>query len=327
MIQIRGRRVTFSAPSGASFLIGDFTDDLDRPIPLEAGHSITLEFPLGALIEYCFLDAFGGRLADPDNLINAENPWWREYRSVQLEGYVAHSLREALPNAPQGTSESLTWDSTILKGKRRAYLHLPPNFDPNLEYPIFLVQDGVAFRRTGKLGVVHDNLLHLQKIRPAIFCFLEPQDRTLEYYFNADYLGFLIQDVLPRLEQRFRVSNFGLWGASLGGLASLYAAMHAPETFSMVVTQSGAFQGEPNTVYARGATDWLTSQLEHQHTLPLRISADCGTLEWLIGTNRRFAAMLHNKNYEHQYLERPSGHNWVTWRNGLAAHLEWHLGN
>ncbi len=78
MIKIRGRRVTFTAPEKATHLIGDFTDDLDKPIALEAGDSLTLEFPLGALVEYCFLDSSGARLADPDNPNNAENPWWRE---------------------------------------------------------------------------------------------------------------------------------------------------------------------------------------------------------------------------------------------------------
>lgn len=326
MIEARGRFITFTAPQGATHIIGDFTDDMDRPMPLGAGQSITLEFGLGSLVEYCFLDVNGSRFADPDNASNGENPWWREYRSVALRGYTPHPLRQPLPDAPIGSSEVLTWDSQILAGKRRAYLHLPPNFEASRQYPVFIVQDGVAYRRTGKLGAVHDNLLHLGRINPCVFCFLEPQDRTLEYYFNSAYLEFLRTDVLPRLEQRLNISKLGLWGASLGGLASLYAAMHAPETFGMVVTQSAALQGQPNTVYKRGANDWLTAQLGAMPALPLRISADCGTLEWLLGTNRRFAAMLAQKHYPHQYLERSSGHNWVTWRDGLAAHLEWHLG-
>ncbi len=326
MIQIDGRRVTFTAPEGAAFLIGDFTDDQDRPIPLETGQSVTIEFPLGAFIEYCFLDSSGKRLADPSNPANAENPWWREYRAVILEGYSPHPLREPLLEAAQGRTESLSWTSTIWAGQRRAYVHLPAGYDPSKAYPIFLVQDGVAYRRTGKLGVVHDNLVHLGRIAPCIFCFLEPQDRTLEYYFNTAYLEFLLQDVIPQLEAKYKITKYGLWGASLGGLASIWAAMQAPEQFPMVVSQSGALQGKPNTTYTRGAPDWLTEQLAARETLPLRISADCGTLEWLIGTNRRFAAMLWQKGYVHQYLERPSGHNWTTWRDGLTAHLEWHLG-
>jgi enterochelin esterase-like enzyme len=318
--------ITFTAPANATHLIGDFSDDTDRPLPLKTGQSIALEFGLGAWVEYCFLDAAGKRLPDPANPQNAENPWWREYRAVALPSYTPHPLRDPLPDAPTGTSEALVWDSAVLTGKRRAYLHFPPNFDPSHAYPVFLVQDGVAYRRTGKLGAVHDNLLHLGKIRPAVFCFLEPHDRTLEYYFNARYLEFLLSDVLPRIQTQVKVAQYGLWGASLGGLASLYAAMHAPETFGMVVTQSGAFQGQPDTTYKRGASEWLTGQLASTPRLPLRLSADCGRLEWLLGANRRLAGLLFDKHYPHQYLERESGHNWTTWRNGLAAHLEWHLG-
>jgi enterochelin esterase-like enzyme len=317
--------ITFTAPPNATHLIGDFTDDTDRPIPLEPGQSITLEFGSGAWVEYCFLDNTGKRLPDPNNPQSAENPWWREYRAVALAGYTPDPLREPMLGAPAGSSEALVWDSQILPGKRRAYLHFPPGFDPSRAYPVFLVQDGVAYRRTGKLGAVHDNLLHLGKIRPAVFCFLEPQNRTEEYFFNPHYLEFVLQDVLPRLESRLKVERYGLWGASLGGLAALYAAMHAPERFGMVVTQSGAFQGQPNSTYKRGAVEWLTQELAALPRLPLRISADCGRLEWLLGTNRRFAAMLFDQQYPHQYVEQESGHNWTTWRNGLAAHLEWHL--
>jgi enterochelin esterase-like enzyme len=329
-VSIQGRHVTFVAPAGASFIIGDFTDDKDRPIAMIPGQSLTLEFPPAALIEYCFLNANGQRFSDPDNSSLAENPWWREYRSVQLPGYEPQPFREPLEGTPTGTTESLAWDSQSLAGKRRAYVYLPANFDSSQTYPIFLVQDGVAYRRTGKLSAVMENLVHLGRIRPAILCFLEPHDRDLEYYFNDAYLDFVLTEVLPQLETRYPIakdpSGRGLWGASLGGLASLWAAMRAFESFGMVVTQSGAFQGHPGTAYKRGGEEWLTAQLESRATLPLRFSMDCGQLEWLLGTNRRFAAMLWQKDYAHQYFEHPSGHNWSTWRNGLAAHLEWHLG-
>jgi enterochelin esterase-like enzyme len=329
-VSIHGRQVTFTAPVGAQAIIGDFTDDKDRPLPLTEGQSLTLEFPPRALIEYCFLNASGERFADPDNPNVSENPWWREYRDVQLPGYEPHPLREALEGVLTGTTESLVWDSKMLSGKRRAYVYLPANFDSTCTYPLFIVQDGVAYRRTGKLSAVMENLVHLGRVQPAILCFVEPHDRDLEYYFNDAYLDFLLTEVLQQLESRYPIakeaSSRGLWGASLGGLASVWAAMRAPEAFGMVVAQSGAFQGRPGTTYKRGAEDWLTTQFEARAALPLRFSVDCGQLEWLLGTNRRFAAMLWQKGYAHQYFEHPSGHNWTTWRNGLAAHLEWHLG-
>jgi enterochelin esterase-like enzyme len=328
--QIDRTHVTFIAPAGSSALIGDFTDGMDRPIPLTSGQSVTLEFPKAAFIEYAFLDEAGKPFADPENPIHAQNPWYTYGRAVVLEGFTPNPLRDLLEGTPVGKTESLSWAGRVFSGTRRAYVHLPANFDSSLTYPVFYVQDGVAYRRTGKLGAVHDNLLHLGKIKPAIFVCLEPADRTLEYFLNDAYLEFLLTEAIPEIESRFPVARDaagrGLWGASLGGLIAMYAGLKHSDQFSKIVTQSGAFQGEPNTEYARGGREWLLEQFSNQARLPLRISMDCGQLEWLLSANRRFAGMLFDKQYPHRYAERPSGHNWVTWRDGIADHLEFMLG-
>ncbi len=327
---VQGSFVTFTAPGGASALIGDFTDGTDRPIALGAGQSVTLEFPRSAYIEYAFLDAKGAPFADPDNPLKAQNPWYAYFRAVMMPRYRPHELREALPDVPKGQVERLEWDGKIFSGKRRAYVYTPPGFDSSLQYPVFFVQDGVAYYRTGKLNVVADNLLHLERIRPTILAFLEPSDRTLEYFFNDTYLEFLMTEAIPRVEADYPISSSasarGLWGASLGGLASMYAAFTRPDAFGNIVTQSGALQGEPGTEYRRGANEWLLEQIKSTEKRNLRISQECGQLEWLLGANRRMAAALWDKGYAHQYVERASGHNWVTWRDGLADHLEFMLG-
>ena len=325
---VNGRRVTFTAPTNASAIIGDFTDDADRPIPLSAGQSVTLEFGLGAHIEYAFLDGQGQRMADPDNASGANHPWYKEYRSVSLAGYAPPLEPDV--TAPQGRTESLSWVSTLLGGTRRAYIHLPHHYDSARAYPVFYVQDGVAFRRTGRLGALHDTLVWQGRISPTVLVFLEPDDRTVEYFFNPRYPEYLLLEVLPRIETQFAVSKNreerGLWGASLGGLASLWTAMQHSDTFGRVIAQSAAIQGQPNQTYRRGAAEWLLEQYRAAPLLPLELSIDCGQLEWLLGANRRFAGMLFDKGYQHQYLEHPSGHNWVSWRSGMAAHLEWFKG-
>lgn len=333
--------MTFTAPDGAHALIGDFTDGTDRPIPLEAGASIRLEFPRSAYVEYAFLGADGTPFPDPDNPVKAQNPWYAYFRAVTLDRYQPSALRDPLPDAPKGNVERLEWDGKIFSGKRRAYVYTPPGFDPDGLYPVFFVQDGVAYYRTGKLNAVVDNLLHLGRIRPAMLAFLEPGDRTQEYFFNDAYLEFLIEEAVAQVEARYPISKEaserGLWGASLGGLASLYAAYTRPEAFGKVVTQSGAFQGEPGEAYrrvpalharmdAQGTRERMLGLIAEGEKRDLRISQDCGQLEWLLGANRRMAAALWEKGYAHQYLERASGHTWVTWRDGLADHLEFMLG-
>jgi enterochelin esterase family protein len=323
------RHITFTAPANATHLIGDFTDDTDRPVPLEAGESVTLEFPPRAYVEYAFLNASGKRMADPSNDFGGDHPWYKEYRAVALAGYVSNDVSQPLEGVVSGKTESLSWTDSLLPGTRRAYVHLPANLEPDRTYPVFYVQDGVAYRRTGRLGAALDNLVYQGHIEPAVLVFLEPANRTEEYFFNPLYPRFLLDEVLPRIEAHFPVSRDaafrGLWGASLGGVASLWTAMQHPDVFGRVVTQSAAIQGQPGKKYARGATEWLLEQFKTLETLPLRISMDCGQLEWLLGANRRFAATLWDNRYAHQYLEHASGHNWVTWRDGVGAHLEWML--
>ena len=330
-VSISGTRATFTAPPGSTGLIGDFTDWLDEPaVPLKTGESVTLEFPRGAFIEYAFVGEDGKPFADPGNPVESENPWYRYPRAAVLEGYQPGPHRELLPGAAGGSLERLAWEGSVFPGTRRALVHVPAGLGDGSHYAVVLVQDGVAYARTGKLGTVLDNLLHLGRVRPAVLVFLEPADRTREYYLNEDHPRFLLEEVLPRVSEQFPVSEDRadrcLWGASLGGLASLFAAYRHPEEFGLVVTQSGAFQAEPGPPRRKGAAEWLTSEIAASPKLDLRLSLESGTVEWLLGANRRMAAALFDRGYTHRYAERPSGHNWVTWRDGLSDSLEFVLG-
>ena len=45
-----------------------------------------------------------------------------------------------------------------------------------------------------------------------------------------------------------------------------------------------------------------------------------------LAPNRRFAAVLADRGYQHCYHEHPSGHNWTTWEQGLERGLAWLVG-
>jgi enterochelin esterase-like enzyme len=342
-VQIINTTVKFIAPAGAVALLGDFTD-WDRfaalPVDLERGE-ISLEFPRDSWVEFAWLDAQNKPFADPE-AAKTQNPWYAWARGVEVGKYVRHNvlephtLEDKLEPHPSGTVHRYSWSGTVFAGTRRAYIYTPPSYDPALQYPVYYVQDGVAFYRTGRLGEVMDRLLSLGQIAPAVLVFLEPNDRNLEYYLNPLYPEFLEREVLPYIEANFAVrrdaAGRGLWGASLGGLISLYTALERPELYSHVISHSGAFIAEHGAVTALGKHDTThakESLLERvQHTPPthLRLALDCGTLEWLCGPNRRMAAALHDQKIPHQYLEYASGHNWVGWRNALPKALLYMLG-
>ena len=333
-VHVSGRFVTFTPPEGAVALMGDMTS-WERTSVLEASGPITLEFPRNSWIEYAWIDAFGKPFADPDNSQKSANPWYAYARAVEVGHYTVSPLLEPIAGILEGKVERLAWEGGVFPGTRRAYVYTPPGYDTALEYPVFYVQDGVAFYRTGRLAELSDKLLHLGRIRPAVLVFLEPQDRLFEYYLNPQYDEFMTLEVLPRIEASYSVRRDplgrGLWGASLGGLIALYLALERPELYGVVVSHSGCFtahpselsKAKPNTVTA---PEYLLERLNQLKLRDLRLSLDTGVLEWLAAPNRRMAASAQDWGLKHQYREYSSGHNWVTWKNALPEALEWVLG-
>lgn len=324
-VSVQGQQVTFIPPAGASALVGDFTDWRKKPaLAVTPGHPLTLTLPRGAWVEYAWLDAAGEAFADPDNPQKSLNPWWPYPRAVAVGDYTRHPLWERPDATQKGTAHRLTWAGGVFPGTRRAIVYTPHGHDPARPTPVYYVQDGVAFYRTGRLGEVMDRAVEAGLARGAVLVFVEPGDRTAEYYLNDRYLDFLRGEVFGQVEGPLAtVSERGLWGASLGGLISLHLGSAHPELFRRVVSHSGALIARPDatdpdgTIDTTTAGEWLRERLEQAPPRHLRVSLDTGTLEWLTAPNRRMAAALADGGVEHQYREYPSGHNWVTWRDAL----------
>lgn len=323
-VSVSGQQVTFTPPAGAVGLVGDMTDWRKRdPLPVVNGQPIVLTLPRGAWVEYAWVDAAGEAFADPDNAQKSLNPWWPYPRAAVVGEYARHPIWRLPDAAHKGETQRLTWDGAVFPGKRRSIVQFPYGHDPQRPTPIYYVQDGVAFYRTGKLGEVMDRSVQAGLASGAVLVFVEPGERNEEYYLNDRYLDFLQAEVFPQVEEKMTVSERGLWGASLGGLISLYLGSRHPELFTRVVSHSGAFIARPGAKYANGVIDsttageWLLEQLGKNPPTHLKTSLDTGTLEWLTGPNRRMAALFADSFLTHQYREYPSGHNWVTWREAL----------
>ncbi|RDI95624.1 esterase family protein [Meiothermus sp. QL-1] len=318
MVEVHGRNVTFYPPPKARYLVGDFTDWEKRPIPLPG--PITLEFPPGAYIEYAFLDEQKEPFPDPDNPHRAQNPWWSYPRAIELPGFD--------PTPPPNPTRPVEVQRHRLHSKafgalRRYYVYNPPEPARATLY----VHDGVAYYRTAKLAEVAQALLELGQIHPIRIVFLEPEDRRSEYWFNPRYETFVLEEAVPAVEAAYGPTpEKALLGASLGGLVSAWLAWRHPGVFPKLATQSACLTASPAGGDSYTDPEWLTQQYQQSPTLPLRFYCETGQLEWLLAPNRRFAAMLADKGYPHLYTERPSGHNWMTWRQGLAPALRYLFG-
>jgi enterochelin esterase family protein len=316
VIEIKGRQVTFIPPAEAQYLIGDFSDWQERPLPISG--PLTLEFPPGAYVEYAFLDRGGRPFADPDNPKAAQNPWWTYPRAIELPGFSPEL--PPLVGELKGKAERYRLPSRALGQERTLYVYEPPAAP---QATIF-IQDGIAYYRLAKMPQIAEALWQQGIIEPVRLVFIEPKDRDREYWFNPAYEEFLVAELVPWLDSQYGpTSERGLWGASLGGLVSLWLAWRHPQLFSKVATNSACLTAAPNGGDAHHDPEWLTEQFAHSSRIPARFYLETGTVEWLLAPNRRFAAMLADLGYLHHYRERPSGHNWMTWRQGLAPGLSY----
>ncbi len=318
MIQVRKRSVTFIPPGNAKHLIGDFSDWDKKPIAVDG--PLTLEFPEGAYIEYAFLDSQGKPFADPDNPLKAQNPWWSYPRAIELPGF---KTQETPHPAKTPEVRRHRMESKALAATRRYYVCEPSR----PAEAMVLVQDGVAYYRTANLHLVATALEELGEIVPLRLVFIEPEDRQSEYWFNPGYEAFMLEELLPELERTYGdVTIKALWGASLGGLVSAWLALKHPKLFPKIAMQSACLTADPSGGDPYRDPEWLTSAYAANEKLPLRFYLETGQIEWLLAPNRRFAAMLADRGYPHAYHERPSGHNWMTWRQGLAPALRFLFG-
>ncbi|HEY3929629.1 MAG TPA: alpha/beta hydrolase-fold protein [Candidatus Koribacter sp.] len=175
-----------------------------------------------------------------------------------------------------GDVEIVPFTSKIFGNTRNLRILLPPGYrvmqNRHSRYPVMYMQDGqnlydVATTPFGQEWQVDETIQLLwseKKIAPMIIVGIDNagEKRAEEYLpyrdekFSpqvtqpraADYARFLIEEVMPYVEQHYRVKtgpeNTGLGGSSYGGLVSLYTVMQHPGIFGHLLIESMPLQIE-----------------------------------------------------------------------------------
>ncbi|HEV3468111.1 MAG TPA: glucan 1,4-alpha-glucosidase [Pyrinomonadaceae bacterium] len=331
---VEGEAVTFIYRGGARRVevVGDFTNWRPAGLVLEgpAGAGlklIRLEFQPGARLEYKLV-ADGEWLLDPLNPRRIDNGvgGFNSFFTVGGEA-GAGAVPKVLEAATDGDSAeerfaSLVTDevrSAVLGGARKIGVYLPPGYgDADQRYPVLYVQDGSEYmQRAAAVRTAHA-LIKEKKVRPFIIVFVDPSERTKEYWASDAFADFMAKELVPYVDAGYRTrrgrDSRALLGASLGGVISVWTALRHPEVFARVGGQSTAFQIDEERVVARLAALPEAARAEH----PMRFYLDAGLYEPIYDVNRRVQVMLAAKGYPVTYRETPSGHNYTTWRERLA---------
>ena len=246
------------------------------------------------------------------------------------QDYVLGPDSQPQPNVLKGTITKYSWTSKLYPGTVRDYwLYVPAQYKPDKTACVMIFQDGgrmVDESGSWRTSTVFDNLIAKGEMPVTIGIFIDPgvlpttspnqqsrYNRSFEYDALGDrYARFLIEEILPEVGSRYRLSkdpnDYALAGASSGGIAAFNAAWSRPDAFRRVLSFIGSFTN------LRGAES-LASLIRKTEPKPLRVFLQDGRNDlniysgsWFIA-NQDVAAALEFAGYEHNFVVGTEGHN------------------
>jgi enterochelin esterase-like enzyme len=237
--------------------------------------------------------------------------------------------------------------SRFLRNRRDLIVYTPPAYDdqPWRHFPVLYLQDGQnLFDRATAFGGqdwnVHgaaDHLIHAGSVAPLVIVgiYNTGKSRVHEYTptktpklggGRADrYAKFLLQEVMPFINQQYRVQPdprlTGIGGSSLGGLVSLYFGLKYPQTFGKIAALSPSVWWNRRSIHHFAATTTVESRPS--------IWLDIGTNEGprIVPDVEQFRDVLLKKGWrlgQDLHYERVEGgeHNELAWSRRIGRVLE-----
>jgi len=296
---------------------------------------LTIELPEGSRVEYK-LEVVQGRnrrlIQDPLNPNLATDPYGAN-SVVHATGYVQPWWAVPDPEARPGRIEKVRFASEVFQQPRALSVYVPARFNENRRYPLLVMHDGSDFLRFANLKIVLDNLIHRLEIPPMIVVLTDSSNRLEEYADDERHGRFLVEELLPGLEERFPLiqspGSRALAGASFGAVAALSTAWRHPGVFDRLLLLSGSFAfTDIGDTHDRGPlfdpVVRFVNAFRRSPGRPARsVYLACGTYESLIYYNRSMLPLLQSTGVTVKYTEARDGHNWENWRDRLREGLAW----
>lgn len=237
----------------------------------------------------------------------------------------------AQDGVPSGTVTELRWSrSTAFPGtSRRFWVYVPAQYDAAEPASLMVFQDGGFYldpRGEVRGAVVLDSLIHRGDLPPTVGVFVDPgeldaerpdgrRQRNVEYDACDDrYVGFLLDEILPEVTQRWSITDdhdrWGICGGSSGGNCAFTAAWQRPDVFRRAICFLSSFAQMPDG-------DPYPALIPRTPRKPLRIFLQAGhrDLGWnepeynWLAENLRVAAALAEAEYDVRLVLGDGGHN------------------
>jgi S-formylglutathione hydrolase FrmB len=121
----------------------------------------------------------------------------------------------------------------------------------------------------------------------------------------------------------------------MGGHGAMYLAVRHSSLFGAAGSMSGGvdFRPFPDNWdikkylgdFATHADNWnkntVINAVDQLKNKELAIMVDCGIEDFFLQVNRNLHQKLIDKKIDHDYIERPGGHDWNYWNNAVKYQL------
>ena len=241
-------------------------------------------------------------------------------------------------NINKGTVESHDVYLKELDNKRKIYVYKPYNYSKDNLYKLLVLTDGDTYIDVLSAHTVFDNLIADEVIPPMIVVLISGGDnRNQELMCSDAFANCLVHEIMPWIKTNFHVSEKAedviIGGYSLGGLFAAFMALHSPNIFGNVLSQSGSFFWSPN---APQEVNWIITKYKEAERLPKKFFINVGVLEdmefppfsSMIDVNKKMRdVLIEKKECIVSYEEFKSGHDYLSWGETLANGLITLIGN
>lgn len=253
--------------------------------------------------------------------------------------------------------DNLSLKSQILGGERKFAVYLPPDYETSTrDYPVLYLLHGYTDDHTGwiQFGEVHHiatKAIREGRATPMIII-MPDADTGTPGYTNAlsgkwNYEDFFFKELLPHVEERFRIKKYkrfrAIAGLSMGGGGSFIYALRRPDLFSSAAPLSASlgpqsleemkrydYLGFDKTQYnqkdferysKRNNPLELVDQMALEKLNSVRWYIDCGDDDFLYKANSLMHIKMRDKGVKHEFRIRDGGHSWSYWRSALPSVL------
>ncbi len=256
----------------------------------------------------------------------------------------------SIKQVPHGEVREHWYFSKTTGEWRRCFVYTPPGYDnsASARYPVLILQHGsgedeTGWTRQGKANVILDNLIAGGKCKPMIVVMDRgyatragqvsanfgpgASQRDYQEAFRA-FQDVVLKDLIPEIDKTYRTipdrEHRAMAGLSMGGMQTLFIALHHTEDFAYIGSFSGPIIHGINTGSSTGfdtktAFDGAFADPPAFNKRVRLFWLGVGTEESQFRTGIKGAAdALREAGVNLTYFEsQGTAHEWQTWRRDL----------